>query len=82
MFTAVHTFRILRQVFKGSKAIAHICDMLDHEKHPHVYHAYYCTAVTVYVIHITVSLLHGVEIESSVTAAAAAVELIAHVAGG
>jgi len=82
MFAAVSTFRVLRQVFKGSKIIAHLCDILDHDKHPHVYHAYYCTAIVVYVTHISVSLAHGIEVETSVTAAATTIELIAHIIGG
>lgn len=82
MFAAIATFRVLRQVFKGSKAMARLCDMLDHDKHPHVYHAYYCTAIVVYVTHISVSLAHGIEVEGTVTAAATMVELIAHIIGG
>jgi len=62
--------------------IKFIFDAIDHDKHPHVYRCYYCTAIAIYVMHITVSLMHGVQIEGGVTAAAATVELIAHVAGG
>lgn len=79
---ALHVFRILRQVFKGSKAMAHILDVLDHDKHPHVYHCYYCTAIVVYVVHLTVTLMHGIEMESGATAAATVIELIAHVTAG
>lgn len=72
---------VVATVLKVAKASAHITEVLDHKKHKHIYHAYYCTAIVVYLAHIALSLSHGLEIDSTVQAAAIAVELIAHIAG-
>lgn len=80
MLTLV-TLRIARQVFKGSKAFGCLSGLLEKANHPKIHHAYYSVAIVVYLAHITVSLQHGFEVEGTITAAAAALELIAHVAG-
>lgn len=56
--------------------------LLNKELHPHVYHVYYCAAIVIYLSHIIVSLQHGFETEGTVTASAAALELLAHICGG
>lgn len=76
--TAIVFFHIFRQVFKGTKAGAKVIGLLDKDVHPHTYHCYCSLAIAVYVSHIAVSLYHGIEVESCVTAAATAIELVGH----
>lgn len=75
---ALFVIRVLRRAFRGTTFGAHLSGLLDKEFHPRVHHVYYGAAIVVYLAHITVSLHHGIEAESCVTAAAAFVELIAH----
>jgi hypothetical protein len=77
----IAAFGIFRQVFKGAKASAKLSGLMDAANHPRIHHAYYSTAIVVYAAHIAVSLHKGFEIEGTITAAAALIELVAHLSG-
>jgi hypothetical protein len=73
--------RVVRQICIRTANAAKVSNLLEKANHPKIHHAYYGIAIVVYLAHITVSLQHGFEVEGTITAAAAALELIAHVAG-
>ena len=78
---ALAIFRVLRQVFKGSKAAGRIAGVLDKGSHPRLYKCYSAAAIIIYMTHIVINLAHGFQVESGVTAAATTVELIGHLMG-